>query len=82
MEGSCAGPAHRAGRRTRRALPTQPLLDAGKMHVDDLLHRLEVGEFDIVEEAAAQKCVGQFLLIVGGDDDMGRRAAFTVSPVS
>lgn len=39
------------------------------MHVDDLLQRLAVGEGDVVEEAAAQEGVGQFLLVVRGDDD-------------
>ena len=39
------------------------------MDVDDRLHRLAVGEFDIVEEAAAQEGVGQLLLVVRGDDD-------------
>ena len=30
-----------------------------EVHVDDLLHRLGLGELDVVEEAAAQKGVGQ-----------------------
>ena len=38
------------------------------MHVDDLRHRLAVGEADVVEEAAAQEGVGQLLLVVRGDD--------------
>ena len=39
------------------------------MHIDDRLHRVAIGEFDIVEEAATQEGVGQFLLIVRRDDD-------------
>ncbi len=46
----------------------QPLLDAGKMHVDDRAHGVAVGKPDVVEEAAAQERVRQFLLVVGGDD--------------
>src|SRR3546814_6060060 len=38
------------------------------MHLDDVAHRLAVGKLDIVEEAAAQESVGQFLLVVRGDD--------------
>ena len=38
------------------------------MDVDDLGHRVAVGEGDVVEEAAAQEGVGQLLLIVRGDD--------------
>ncbi len=38
------------------------------MHLDDLLHRLAIGKADVVEEAAAQERVGQFLLVVRGDD--------------
>ena len=49
-------------------LGDQLLLDAGEVHVDDLLHRLGVGEADVVEEAAAQEGVRQLLLVVGGDD--------------
>ena len=45
----------------------QPLLDAGEMHVDDLVHRVDVGKLDVVEEAAAQEGVRQFLLVVRGD---------------
>jgi hypothetical protein len=33
-----------------------------------LLHRVGVGKLDVVEEAAAQEGVGQFLLVVGGDE--------------
>src|SRR3546814_7058701 len=39
------------------------------MDLDDLGHRVAVGELDIVEETAAQEGVGQFLFIVRGDDD-------------
>ena len=39
------------------------------MHVDDALHRLRVGEADVVEEAAAQEGVRQLLLVVAGDED-------------
>src|SRR3546814_10498007 len=42
----------------------QHLLDAGEVHVDDRLHRLPVGKLDVVEKAAPQKGVGQFLLVV------------------
>ena len=38
------------------------------MDVDDLHHRLPVGKADVMEEAAAQERVRQFLLIVGRDD--------------
>ena len=44
---------------------------SGKMHVDDLLHGLGIGELDVVKEAAAQKGVGQLLLVVGRDEDDG-----------
>ena len=39
------------------------------MHVNDLLHRGRFGEFDVVEEAASQKGVRQFLFVVGGDEN-------------
>src|SRR4029077_5834560 len=45
----------------------QAFLDIRKMHVDDPSQGLDVGEFDVVEEAAAQESVGQFLLVVGRD---------------
>jgi hypothetical protein len=38
------------------------------VHVDDALHRVGIGELDVVEEAAAQKGVGQFFLVVAGDE--------------
>src|SRR5450830_449563 len=37
--------------------------------VDGLLHRVLVRKLDVVEEAAAQESVRQFLLVVRGDDD-------------
>ena len=45
----------------------QALLDAGEMHVDDPVHGVDVGKLDVVEEAAAQERVRQFLLVVRGD---------------
>src|SRR3546814_2674283 len=39
------------------------------MDVDDRLHRLAARKSDVMEEAAAQERVGQFLLVVRGDDD-------------
>jgi hypothetical protein len=42
----------------------QRLLEARKMHVDDLRHRFAIGKPDVVEETAAQKRVGQLLLVV------------------
>ena len=39
------------------------------MDVDDALHGPLVRELNVVEEAAAQEGVGEFLLIVGGNDD-------------
>src|ERR1043166_214971 len=39
------------------------------MHAADSLHRLFVREADVVEKAAAQKGVGQLLLVVRGDED-------------
>jgi cytochrome c553 len=50
------------------ACAEQLLLQAGEVHVDDALHRLGVGELDVVEEAAPQERVGQLLLVVGGDE--------------
>ena len=41
--------------------------EAGKVHVDDLLHRVLVRELDVMEKAAAQERVGQFLFVVRGD---------------
>ena len=50
-------------------LGDEDLLDAGEMDVDDRLHRVAIGEFDIMEKATAQKRVGQFFFIVRSDDD-------------
>ncbi len=50
-------------------LPHQLALDVRVMCGNDLLHRLLVRESDVMEEAAAQECVRQFLLVVRGDDD-------------
>jgi hypothetical protein len=41
----------------------------GKWTSTIALHRLAVGKLDVVEEAAAQEGVRQFLLVVRGDDD-------------
>ncbi len=49
----------------------EPALEVGEVHLDDLLHGLLVGKRDEVEEAPAQEGVGQFLLVVGGDDHDG-----------
>ena len=42
-----------------------------KVDADDLFHLLLVGEFNIVEDAAAQERVRQLLFRVRGDDDDG-----------
>ena len=47
----------------------EPTLETGEVHIDYRLHRLAFGKFDIVEKAAPQERVGQFLFIVRGDDD-------------
>jgi hypothetical protein len=60
----------------------QLLLEVREVHVDDLLHRLGVGELDVVEEAAAQERVGQLLLVVRGDEDERPMLALTSSRVS
>ena len=41
----------------------------GIMNIDNFCHRLGVWKFDVVKKAAAQKCIGQFFFIVGGNDD-------------
>ena len=46
------------------------------MHLDDRGHGVGIGEADIVKKAAAQERVGQFLLIVRGDDHHGTPARF------
>ncbi len=61
----------------------QILFQVGEMHVDDARHGLLVGKLDVVEEAAAQEGVGQFLFVVrGDDDDAAARLALTVWRVS
>ena len=47
------------------------LVDMIKVDADDLFHLLLVGEFNIVEDAAAQERVRQLLFRVRGDDDDG-----------
>ena len=66
----------------RSASRDQLLLDAREMHVDDRVHRRRVREADVVEEAAAQEGVGQFLLVVRGDDHDRPDLALIVSSVS
>src|SRR3954468_19934953 len=51
-----------------QALLNETALDAGVMHLDDAVHRLGVGEPDVVEEAAAQERIRQLLLVVRGDE--------------
>ena len=58
----------RTSKKTSQRLRQQVLLQRRVVHLDDLLHRVLVGELDVVEEAAAQEGVGQLLLVVGGDD--------------
>ena len=41
------------------------------MYLDDFAHLLFIGKFNIMENAAAQECVRQFLFRVGGYDDDG-----------
>ena len=38
------------------------------MHINDLPHGVGFWELDVVEEATAQKSVGQFFLVVGSDE--------------
>ena len=38
------------------------------MHLDDRPHGVGIGKADVVEEAAAQECVGKLLFVVGRDD--------------
>ena len=67
---SSSGPAPRAARR-RPPAPRAAgrCLRSGKCTSTMRVHRLLVGEADVVEEAAAQEGVRQFLLVVRGDDD-------------
>ena len=52
----------------RQCFPQQILADIREMRLHDFFHRLPIREADVMEEAAAQKRVRQFLFIVGGDD--------------
>src|SRR5580704_16087629 len=47
----------------RQRLVQQIALQARKMHIDDLRHRGRVRKADVVEKAASQEGVGQFLLV-------------------
>ncbi|RMN45982.1 hypothetical protein ALQ59_04925 [Pseudomonas syringae pv. apii] len=47
----------------------QVFLDVRVMHIDDALQSCPVREGDVVEEAATQEGVRQFLLVIGGNDD-------------
>src|SRR5690606_6001619 len=58
-----------ADHRDAHSFPTRRSSDLGIVDLDDLLQRLHVRKADIVEEAAAQESVGQFLFVVGSDDD-------------
>ena len=58
--------AHVVKRLHRRG--QQLFFEAREMHVDDQLHRLSIGELDVVEEAAAQKRIRQFFFVVGRDE--------------
>ena len=49
------------------------------MDFDDVAHRVVIGELDVMEEAAAQECVGQFLFIVRGNHH--DRAFFRFDPL-
>ena len=55
-------------------LGEQRLVQAGEVDPNDLRHQFPVWELDVVEHAPAQKCIRQFLLRIGGDDD--HRAVF------
>ncbi|AFK63446.1 hypothetical protein TKWG_17780 [Advenella kashmirensis WT001] len=39
------------------------------VHLDNFAQRIAVWELDVMEKATAQKGVGQFFLVVGGDND-------------
>jgi hypothetical protein len=62
--GGFADPEERGER-----LAQQLALQIGVVHIDDLRHRRFVRKADVVEKAAPQKGVRQFLLVVAGDDD-------------
>ena len=57
------------GRCCARTVSPVSLLQVGEMHAHDGPHRLEIGEADVMEEAAAQEGIRQLLLVVRGDDD-------------
>ena len=62
----------RSSKKMLSASDDQPLLDAGEVHVDDCRCIVSAsGKLDVVEEAAAQEGVRQFLLVVRRDDDDG-----------
>src|SRR3954452_12442250 len=65
-----------------QALLDETALDAGVMHLDDPVHRLGVGEPDVVEEAAAQERIRSSFSLFEVMSTIGRRSARTVSPVS
>ena len=50
-------------------LARQVLANVGIVRLHDPLHRVAVGEADVMEEAAAQERVRQLLLVVRRDDD-------------
>ncbi len=47
----------------------KPLFDLGEMHIDNAVHDLRIGEFDVMEEAAAQEGVRQFFFVIRRDED-------------
>ncbi len=49
----------------------QCVLYAGVVDLNDLAHRVHVGEPDVVEKAAPQEGVRQFFFVIGCDDDDG-----------
>src|SRR5450631_1301822 len=53
----------------RQRLVQQFALQAREMHVDDLRHRGRIRKADVMEKAAPQKRVRQFLFVVAGDHD-------------
>ena len=52
-------------------LPHELVLDVGIVDLDDPLHHLLVGKFDVVEDAPSQEGVGQLLLGVARNDHDG-----------
>ena len=45
----------RTSKKIRKGFFHQALLDAGEMHVDDLVHGVDVGKLDVVEEAQRRR---------------------------